>query len=82
MLLFLSVFLVVFVLWCEIGIGNILFRPNSNGKINFLPHGWIPLVVAPLKHKEFWNTDLVMFNIFIVFLFFLLGAKILDTLSR
>ena len=80
MLLFLAVFLIIFVIWCEIGIGNILFRPNSKGDISFLFHGWVPLVIAPLKHKEFWYTDLVMFNIFVVFVGFLLGTKILDTL--
>lgn len=78
MLVFFIVGFFIFLIWCELGIGNILFRPDSSGKFIFLPLGWTPLVLAPFRYKEFWTTDLIMFNILV---FCLVAVFVKDTVS-
>ena len=69
------IFFIIFLIWSEIGVGNILFRPNEYGNITFIPIGWIPLFISPFKYKKFWNSDLILFNPYIMFILFILGIK-------
>jgi hypothetical protein len=55
-----------FLLYIELapGMGGILFRPWSDGKIHFNPLGALPLMRYPLESKVFWQPEYWDINFF------------------
>jgi hypothetical protein len=39
------------------GMGGIMFRPWSDGKIHFNPLGALPILKYPFQSKEFWKPE-------------------------
>jgi len=68
--------LTIFIVWCEIGIGNVFYRTDLTGEksINIKQSIYTlgSFIIKPLVIKEFWTTNLIMFNFFIYLLFSLL----------
>ncbi len=61
------------------GMGNVLFRINSDGITEFSYESLINILIAPFKYKYFWTTlDLLTINWIITTLIGGLGGYIIS----
>lgn len=53
---------IIFVIWVELSIGGILFRPNSLGKISLNISSLFNFMINPLHNKFLWNLEIIDTN--------------------
>ena len=53
---------VIFIIYIEHDIGNIVFRQDSLGKIVFTFHGLASYLIDPLTNSFLWNWELLRYN--------------------
>lgn len=52
----------IFVIYIEYDIGNIVFRQDSSGKVVFTLYGLVSYLVDPLTNSFLWNWELLRYN--------------------
>ncbi len=52
----------IFTIYIEYDIGNIVFRQDSSGKVVFTLYGLVSYLVDPLTNSFLWNWDLLRYN--------------------
>ena len=52
----------IFIIYIEYDIGNIVFRQDSSGKVVFTLYGLVSYLVDPLTNSFLWNWDLLRYN--------------------
>lgn len=73
----------IFIIYIEYDIGNIVFRQDSSGKIVFTFYGLFSYLIDPLINSFLWNWELLRYNYILwiiiylnlMFLYFFLSIK-------
>lgn len=52
----------IFVIYIEHDIGNIVFRQDSSGEVVFTLYGLASFLVDPLTNSFLWNCELLRYN--------------------
>jgi len=53
---------VIFVIYIEHDIGNIVFRQDSSGEVVFTLYGLLSYLIDPLTNSFLWNCELLRYN--------------------
>jgi len=52
----------IFVIYIEHDIGNIVFRQDSSGEVVFTLYGLLSYLIDPLTNSFLWNCELLRYN--------------------
>ena len=59
---FLGIITFLFIIYSEYSVGNILFRPDSNGKISMNLYSLLGFLMNPFYKRDLWNWDTLDIN--------------------
>ena len=55
--LFLMIITILFLLWVEISVGNIIYRTNSKGSKSWSLSGALSFMIHPFHKQDLWNLS-------------------------
>ena len=61
-LAFLALITILFIIYSEYSVGNILFRPDSRGKISMNLYSLLGFLMNPFYKRDLWNWDTLDIN--------------------
>lgn len=68
-LIYILIITILFVIYVETNVGNVIFRETSQGIKQFQPFNIIHYLIDPLHNSFLWNISLLDVNyIFIIFI--------------
>lgn len=68
-LYFLGIITILFIIYIEISVGSILFRPNSLGKISININSLLSFLMNPFYKRDLWNLDTLDINYLFILIY-------------
>ena len=59
---FLGIITILFIIYSEYSVGNILFRPDSNGRIIMNFNALFGFLINPFYKRDLWNLNTLDIN--------------------